>query len=120
VIIAVSIFILLLIRTFFLNWCIQNSNKKIFKDALDSLVFASMDSYRSQSSGSALDKVTQDIGMLDSNLFTNIDMEFIMFFQCLYNLGMMVLFKFVFIAFGILIVVSSYFVYAYCAPVVLS
>jgi hypothetical protein len=43
-----------------------------------------------------------------------------MFFQCLYNLGMMVLFKFVFISFGILIVVSSYIVYAYCAPVVLS
>jgi hypothetical protein len=72
--VAVSIFILLFIRSFFLNWCIQNSNKKIFKDALDALVFASMDSYKFQSSGSALDKVSQDIGMLDSNLAANIDM----------------------------------------------
>jgi ABC-type bacteriocin/lantibiotic exporter with double-glycine peptidase domain len=118
--IAFCIFILLLVRTYFLNLCIKNSNKQLFKRAMGALVYAALPSFQRESSGSSLDKLSQDIGMLDSNISANLEIDFIMFFQCFYNMAMLVLFKPVLIIFGILIVAGSYFVYAYCAPVVLS
>lgn len=53
-------------RVFFLNVCVQHSNKQIFKDMTYSLLKGSMAYYTGKSSGVVLDKYAVDLAALDT------------------------------------------------------
>ena len=56
------------VRTFFLNYLIQTSNRQIFKDMTYSLMKSSLKYYKGRSSSDVLEKYAVDLGSLDSIL----------------------------------------------------
>jgi ABC-type multidrug transport system fused ATPase/permease subunit len=120
ILIAVCIFVFTWVRDYFLNLCLYCSNKKLYKDAIHALVYASLKSFKNKNSGDSLDKFSQDLVVLDNNLSNIVNLELVMVFQCLSQIVQLSIVDPFLIIFGVLIVVVSYVCYEYCAPVIVA
>ena len=59
VLITILFFLLQWMRVFFLNLCLQLSNRELYRKVSQALVFSSLGSYKQEGSGEVLDKFSQ-------------------------------------------------------------
>ena len=108
------------LRVFFLNYVVQNSNRKLFKDMTYSLMKGSLNYYKGRSSGAVLDKYTVDLGSLDSSAIQHLEQQLNVFFHNFSCFVYLIIFDPKLTVLLALLVIICYLFHSYCAPAVIA
>jgi len=113
-------FLLLWLRVFLLNACVQFSNKQLFKDMTFALMRTSLSYFKGKSSGDILAKYAIYLGTLDVNIVYNIGQKLLMSFSGLTNFIYLIAYKPQIAIFLVLLIISLYFLNDFCGAALIA